>query len=453
MKFIPLRDFDIVTSALNFDTPDCHVTGGCDLYTTKAAGSDKKLYKDIDKSLESQHAALLKLGASLSPPHREEMAASQMLSRSSPFGNLAEISSRRTFAYLIATLNASHPDYDFSHVLRPADFRRERNLRKVMSLIDSTLSNVRPSSLVLDSGLGSSMGGASAGSMPSAAAASASPLWGPQMWALINKEMHLQDCTVFSYQPDNNPFDEEDGAIWTMHYFFFSKALKRVAYMYVRGVPLLSHSPLLLPRHPQRRLSHQHHHSSIAIAGARARWAHRRGSRSSRLSSSAADQGPSGGAGAFSTSASKRPSLSLQNSAVSAASAASADASGANKRARYWLGDQYADRLVSSPPGDVVEDDDDDMDEVLLWRPDDDSDMDDYGQSRIGGDGGFADDDDDISILDSDMEEDEEEEDEEEEEEEGESSKKNRSSSNDSQARKHSGRAMSEEIAGRMDME
>ncbi|KAL1898828.1 RNA polymerase III-inhibiting protein maf1 [Sporothrix stenoceras] len=442
MKFIPLRDFDIVTSALNFDTPDCHVTGGCDLYTTKAAGSDKKLYKDIDKSLESQHAALLKLGASLSPPHREEMAASQMLSRSSPFGNLSEISSRRTFAYLIATLNASHPDYDFSHVLRPADFRRERNLRKVMSLIDSTLSNVRPSSLVLDSTLGSSMGGASVGSLPSAASASASPLWGPQMWALINKEMHLQDCTVFSYQPDNNPFDEEDGAIWTMHYFFFSKALKRVAYMYVRGVPLLSHSPVLMPRHPQRRMSHQHH-SSIAIAGARSRMAHRRGSRSSRLSSSAADQA---GLVGFSTSASsKRPSLSFQNSAASAASDGS---NGANKRARYWLGDHYADRLISSPaPGDVVEDEDEEMDEVLLWRPDDDSDVDDYG--RTGGDGGFADDDDDISILDSDMDEDEEEDEEDEEEDASSSAAKK----DLAQARKQSGRAMSEEIAGRMDIE
>ncbi|CAK7208679.1 RNA polymerase III-inhibiting protein maf1 [Sporothrix bragantina] len=436
MKFIPLRDFDVVTSALNFDTPDCHVTGGCDLYTTKAAGSDKKLYKDIDKSLESQHAALLKLGASLSPPHREEMAASQMLSRSSPFGNLAEISSRRTFAYLIATLNASHPDYDFSHVLRPADFRRERNLRKVMSLIDSTLSNVRPSSLVLDSALASM--GASVGSS-SAASAASSPLWGPQMWALINKEMHLQDCTVFSYQPDNNPFDEEDGAIWTMHYFFFSKALKRVAYLYVRGVPIMPHSPQLLPRHQQRRMSHQHYAkgSSIAIAGGRSRLAHRRGSRSSRLSSSAADHPLS--LSALSSSASKRPSLSFQDSM---ASAASDGANGANKRARYWLGDNYADRLISPEPGDEIKDEDEEMDEVLLWRPDDDSDVDDYGAA---GDGGFIDDDD-ISVLDSETEDEDEDE-----EAVDDSVDAKQGRTLDGQIRK--GRAMSEEIAGRMDIE
>ena len=133
----------MVTSALNFLTPDCRVSGGCDLYTTKAAGSDKKLYKSIDRSLESQHAALLKFGASLSPPQREQMAASLNLSRSSPFGSFSDISSRRTFAYLIATLNASHPDYDFSHVLRPTDFRREKDLRRAIATFDSIMNNVQ----------------------------------------------------------------------------------------------------------------------------------------------------------------------------------------------------------------------------------------------------------------------------------------------------------------------
>src|SRR4051794_4444466 len=144
MKFLPLPDFDDVTSALNFDTPECHVIGGCDLYTTKAAGSDKKLYKNIEHSLESQYESLLRLSASLSPPQASSAASSLNLSRASPFGPLSQLSSRRTFAYLIATLNASHPDYDFSHLLRPSDFKRERNLKAVMNTIDTTLYNLRP---------------------------------------------------------------------------------------------------------------------------------------------------------------------------------------------------------------------------------------------------------------------------------------------------------------------
>ena len=293
---------------MNFDTPDCHVTGGCDLYTTKAAGSDKKLYKNIQQSLESQHAALVKFGASLSPPQRDSLAASLNLSRSSPFGSLEEVSNRRTFAYLIATLNASHPDYDFSHVLRPADFQRERVLRRVMTHIDSTLHSVRPNSNFLDA--------VPARSSPASLSTfssnlSAAPAWGPQMWAMIDKEMTLKDCTIFSYQPVDDPFDEEEGAIWALHYFFFNKALKRVCYLYVRGVPVMSHSPRVTPR--------------------------------SLLSRRATGSG--------------RDTLDVDDDEV-----------GASKRARYWLGDRFAARVMGS-------DDDMEADDGLIWNRDADGDL------------------------------------------------------------------------------
>ncbi|KAL2264883.1 hypothetical protein VTJ83DRAFT_7393 [Remersonia thermophila] len=321
MKYLSLPAFDLVTSALNFDTPDCHVTGSCDLYTTKAAGSDKKLYKNIQQSLESQHAALLKFGASLSPPQRDSMAASLNLSRSSPFGSLDEVANRRTFAYLIATLNASHPDYDFSQILRPADFKRERVLKRVMTHIDSTLSSVRPNSSLLDASFA-----AVPNSYPPPAGShrkpsddfntgvSPAPAWGPHMWAAVDKEMRLKDCTVFSYQPADDPFDEEEGAIWALHYFFFNKALKRVCYMYVRGVPVMSHSPRV-PAH-------------MAMAGR------------SRSSFSAAMDDGDDGDDVF---------------------------GGANKRARYWLGDRFAERLTMGS--------DDEMDDGLIWNRDADGDV------------------------------------------------------------------------------
>src|SRR5271156_5048584 len=137
------RDFDVVSSSLNFTTPDLHVLGGCDLYTTKAAGGDKKLYKNIENGLEAQYKSNLQFSHSLSPPQAHQLASSLNLSRSSPFGNLGMISSRRTYAYMIATLNASHPDYDFSHVLRPSDFKREKHLRVVMNTLDTTMYNLR----------------------------------------------------------------------------------------------------------------------------------------------------------------------------------------------------------------------------------------------------------------------------------------------------------------------
>lgn len=296
-----------MTSALNFDTPDCHVTGRCDLYTTKAAGSDKKLYKNIQQSLESQHAALVKLGASLSPPQRDSMAASLNLSRSSPFGSLDEVSNRRTFAYMIATLNATHPDYDFSHVLRPADFKRERQLKRVMNRIDSTIHSVRPNPQYLDAAR--SGGSHAPPSLSTLGSNVGAPAWGPQMWSRIDEEMSLKDCAVFSYQPADDPFDEEEGAIWALHYFFFSKARKRVCYLYVRGMPVMSHSPRLTTR-----------------------------------------------------------SLRAQGGSLAGRDADAEEDVGARKRARYWLGDKFADRVIDS-------DDDMEADDGLIWNRDADGDL------------------------------------------------------------------------------
>ena len=210
------------------------MVGGCDLYITKAYGGDKKLYKNIEHDLETKHQSNLDFSRSLSPPQVEMLASSLNLSRSSPFGNLGQISSRRTFAYLIATLNASHPDYDFSHLLRPTDFKRERSLRAAMNNLDTTLHNLRPrpaSSAYSSSG-------------PNLTPASAvQPHWGPGMWRLIDTQMTLKECTIYRYAPEDFDLfeDEEEGSIWSLNYFFFNKTRKRVCYIYLRGISALTH--------------------------------------------------------------------------------------------------------------------------------------------------------------------------------------------------------------------
>ncbi len=226
---MPNRDLDVVTSSLNFSTPDLHVVGGCDLYTTKAAGGDKKLYKNIENGLEAQYKSKLQFSKSLSPPQKHVVAPTLNLSRSSPFGNLGMISSRRTYAYLIATLNASHPHYDFSHVLRPSDFKREKNLRHVLNTIDTTMYNLRPRPFT--------------NSAKDTVEMSANqPYWGPAMWRLIDQQMSLRECAVYRYAPEDlDPFEDDDeGSIWSMNYFFFNKARKRVCYLYLRGISVLA---------------------------------------------------------------------------------------------------------------------------------------------------------------------------------------------------------------------
>ena len=152
--------------------------------------------------------------------------SSSLFTQSSAFGPLSELSSRRTFAYLIATLNASHPHYDFSNVLRPGDFKRERSLRRLMANLDSILQNVRGN------------GDAHMAEGPAGSTTSAS--WSQHCWSLIDKEMRLDECTIFNYRPDVDPFEDEESAIWSVHYFFFNRALKRVAYIYLRVVPVIS---------------------------------------------------------------------------------------------------------------------------------------------------------------------------------------------------------------------
>ncbi|KAK0839941.1 RNA polymerase III-inhibiting protein maf1 [Friedmanniomyces endolithicus] len=271
MEYLPLRDFDSVTNALNFSTPDCHVIGGCDLYTTKAAGGDKKLYRNIEHSLESQYESLVRLSASLSPPYRSASSDSGAdpgkdatsssgprkrkssrrvdtpeidLSRASPFGPLSQITARRTFAYLIATLNASHPDYDFSHLLRASDFHKERSLRSIMTTVDSTLQNLRPKPSLLY--LAPPVLSRSA---PVVANSMGSEVWSPRMWTLIDAEMGLRQCEKYSFVPEEDPFDGEDGgaSVWSMHFFFFNKERKRVCYLHLRGLSVISHSPVHAP--------------------------------------------------------------------------------------------------------------------------------------------------------------------------------------------------------------
>lgn len=305
-----------MTSALNFDTPDCHITGSCDLYTTKAAGSDKRLYKNIQQSLQTQHDNLIKFGKSLSPPQRESIAETINFERSSPFGSLNEKANRNTYAYLIATLNASHPDYDFSNVLRPDDFKREKELRRVMAHIDSTLQSVRPNSSYLDVTIPRMGSSPAAASSFGSSGLAMSPVWGPAMWASIDKEMDLKDCSIFSYQPVDAPFDEEEGAIWALHYFFFNKTLKRVCYLYVRGMPVMSHSPRI-----------PGHHAIISAKGGLVRP--------------------------------RRVLYGIDEEL---------DDAGANKRARYWLGDQFAERVMA-------DDDEMEADDGLIWNRDADGDF------------------------------------------------------------------------------
>lgn len=60
------------------------------------------------------------------------------------------------------------------------------------------------------------------------------------MWQAIDKEMNLQECITYSYEPEDDPYDddEDEPSIWSFHYFFFNKAKKRVCYLHLKALSL-----------------------------------------------------------------------------------------------------------------------------------------------------------------------------------------------------------------------
>ena len=210
------------------------------MYTTKAAGTDKKLYREIDKELETQHESRLKLSNSLPKSQKAGAAISLNLARATPFGSFANTAARKAFAYLIATLNAVHPDYDFSHVLRPDDFKREKSLKHVINTLNNMLMNLRPKPFT--SHLAANGRWALKASAGAPTPTELLQQWGPHMWPKIDKEMDLLSCQIFSYQPKEDPYDGDEPALWRMSYFFFNKEKKRVCYFYLKGFSVLSRS-------------------------------------------------------------------------------------------------------------------------------------------------------------------------------------------------------------------
>ncbi|KAG0017803.1 RNA polymerase III-inhibiting protein maf1 [Entomortierella chlamydospora] len=173
MKFLEYAGIDAINSALVFETPECKVYGRVEPYSCKAAGADKKLYKQIE----------IKYDPSNSPPD-EDGSPSSFRNVISPFGPLDQPASRRTLFYLIGTLNASFPDYDFSDA-KPEQFRKEPSVSMVVNSVNATLLNHGNDRAVKEL----------------------------RIWDSIDNLIDFEDSDVYSYNPesDSDPNDEEGG--------------------------------------------------------------------------------------------------------------------------------------------------------------------------------------------------------------------------------------------------
>jgi hypothetical protein len=218
-QYIPLPKFDLIDAALNFHRDGLEIEGSCDIFTIKMTKADKKLKRRIDDQIAHQHQQNLQMAASLSPPDAARFAKHANLAQASTFGSLSQASNRRTYAYLIGTLNASHPDYDLSNVLRPQDFCKERDVQDAINEIDAKV--LGQDKFYWQTGVVSSR---------------TRTQWGYDKWLTIDEEMDLRDCEVYNFCPAENPFDGDGIPLWSMHYFFFNRSKKRVCYLQVRAI-------------------------------------------------------------------------------------------------------------------------------------------------------------------------------------------------------------------------
>lgn len=143
------------------------------------AGNDKKLYKLLNQEGQSPNDL-----QALSPPQTcQPTSVSPKRNAHCGFSydcknenhshdELADACSRKMLFYLISTLNASfQPDYDFSNA-KSDEFSREPNIQFVRDAIDGGLAGV----------LGEYY-----------------TQFKLQLWAAIDEEIQLSECTVFRY--------------------------------------------------------------------------------------------------------------------------------------------------------------------------------------------------------------------------------------------------------------
>ncbi|KAI5614392.1 repressor of RNA polymerase III transcription MAF1-like, partial [Silurus asotus] len=207
MKLLENSSFEAINSQLTIETGDCKIIGRIESYSCKMAGEDKQMFKQFCQE------GLPHVLEALSPPQSSGVSPNnQSQSGDEAEGPLSDKCSRKTLFYLIATLNESfRPDYDFSRT-RGHEFSREPSVNWVINAVNSSLST---------------------------AAGEAYSRLQSKLWEDIDTEISLNECDIYSYNPDldSDPYGEE-GNLWSLNYFFHNKRLKRIVFFTCRSVSL-----------------------------------------------------------------------------------------------------------------------------------------------------------------------------------------------------------------------
>jgi hypothetical protein len=202
------------------------IDGRIEAYSMKRAGSDKKyalalgqkyvaemeeieqeLAQTVDQSRKRSSSAATfseAVNSKKQKPNGQPRSRSMSLdytldgsSSKTTLGDFSELATRRLMTDLILTLNASFPDYDFSNI-KPNQFER-LPIQTVRDRIYERLSEL--------------------------AAFKPQEDWLVELWTAVNYSIDLRECEVYSFEEDL-----EDNSLWSFHYFFVNKSLRRVVF-------------------------------------------------------------------------------------------------------------------------------------------------------------------------------------------------------------------------------
>ncbi|GKY94449.1 RNA polymerase III-inhibiting protein maf1 [Mayamaea pseudoterrestris] len=282
MKYLQVDALTELTARLQeFRTGQRHIQGRIEAFTMKRAGNDKKYAADLkhqyveqQETFESDWKQLLaassvgkifdnageedlqRLKQQQQQQQQQKRGRSQSVGicqdlgkltsrakhpRSSSFdlplatrqyelpqqitslGDLRDLSTRRLMTDLILTLNMSFPDYDFSNV-QPNDFQSV-SLQDVMQAVYSQLSPILCSTNESDVTCSATSvaipGGAREGGLEDSQA-----LLIVDLWNALDEHMQLKECEIYSW--NNADMASEELWLWSFHYLFVNKALKRI---------------------------------------------------------------------------------------------------------------------------------------------------------------------------------------------------------------------------------
>lgn len=189
LEYTPLARINAFISSVNLG--DSLLKGKLEAYSCKVAGVDKKFSRSLEQEV------------------LDTLACSPSNLAVSPLGPLSSLASRRTFIYLILTLSHMYPDYDFS-ILQPGHFSKEDFPESAKLKIEAYLLET-------------------------------AKVWAQEfgeetsllqcIWDAINEVIGLDECEVFSYNPEfeGDSFAER-GTIWSFGFFFYNRKLKRILF-------------------------------------------------------------------------------------------------------------------------------------------------------------------------------------------------------------------------------